>query len=102
VGQRLEGAADLVTSDLAPKLSGIAVRDQALSFELIESTVEFARDALKPGGAIVVKLFMGAQFEQIRSLFEYNFGKIDIVRTKASRAGSAELYLIGRDLRAPR
>jgi 23S rRNA (uridine2552-2'-O)-methyltransferase len=102
VAERLEGAADLVTSDLAPKLSGIAARDQALSLELIEGAVEFARAALKPGGAIVVKLFMGSLFEQVRSMFEHNFRRIDIVRTKASRAGSAELYLVARDFHAAR
>jgi 23S rRNA (uridine2552-2'-O)-methyltransferase len=102
VAEGLEGAADLVTSDLAPKLSGIAERDQALSLELIESAVEFARSVLRPGGAMVAKLFMGSRFEQIRSVFERNFGRIDLVRTKASRVGSAELYLVGRDFDAAR
>ena len=100
VSEKLGGGADLVTSDLAPKLSGIRERDQARSAELIEIAVDFARTILRPGGAMVAKLFMGAEFSQTRKLFERDFARVEVVRTQASRPGSAELYMVARGLRA--
>jgi len=99
VAGALAGCADLVTSDLSPKLTGIAERDQALSLELIESALEFARAILKPGGAMVAKLFMSASFEAVRSRFARYFATVEVVRTRASRPGSAELYLVARKFR---
>lgn len=99
VGEKLGGSADLVTSDLSPKLSGIKERDQARSAELLETALEFARTILKPGGAMVAKLFMGAEFGQMRRLFERDFASVEVVRTRASRPGSAELYLVARGFR---
>ncbi len=95
----LEGRADLVTSDLAPKLSGIAEHDQARAAELIGGALTIAKEVLRPGGAMVAKIFMGGEFEATRALFGREFAKSEIVRTKATRPGSAELYLIGRDFR---
>lgn len=97
VMRALGGAADLVTSDLAPKLTGIAERDQALSFELIKSALDFASAVLKPGGAMVAKLFMGSSFDEVRTCFERRFARVEVVRTRASRAGSAELYLVAQN-----
>jgi 23S rRNA (uridine2552-2'-O)-methyltransferase len=99
VRTELGGRADLVTSDLAPKLSGIAARDEARSRELIDSALRFAIAALKPGGAMVVKLFMGAQFKDIVDAFREHFASVEVTRTKASRPGSSELYIIARGFR---
>jgi 23S rRNA (uridine2552-2'-O)-methyltransferase len=99
VSNTLGSAADLVTSDLSPKLSGIAERDQALSSELLETALEFASGVLRPGGAMVAKLFMGSGFDQSRARFEARFARIDVVHTRASRPGSAELYLVARNFR---
>jgi 23S rRNA (uridine2552-2'-O)-methyltransferase len=99
VQSELGGRADLVTSDLAPKLTGIAARDEARSRELIDCALSFAVTMLKPGGAMVAKLFMGAQFKDIVDSFKQHFAKVEVTRTKASRPGSSELYLIARDFR---
>lgn len=99
VAQALGGPADLVTSDLSPKLSGVADRDQALSLELIETALDFACGVLKPGGAMVAKLFMGGSFDEVRARFERCFARVEVVRTRASRPGSAELYLVARNFR---
>jgi 23S rRNA (uridine2552-2'-O)-methyltransferase len=101
VTARLGGPADLVTCDIAPKLSGIADHDQARSQELLEAGLSFARTILKPGGAMVAKLFMGAGFENALAPFREAFAQIDLTRTKATRPGSSELYLIARGNRAP-
>jgi len=100
VQRELGGRADLVTSDLAPKLTGIAARDEARSRELIDCALTFATTVLKPGAAMVVKLFMGAQFKQIVDSFKVHFASVEVTRTKASRPGSSELYVVARDFRA--
>jgi 23S rRNA (uridine2552-2'-O)-methyltransferase len=92
----LGSAADLVTSDLAPKLSGIADRDQARSRELINAAVDLARALLKPGGAMATKVFMGPGFQELRSLFSDDFTRVEVVRTRATRPGSSELYVVAR------
>ena len=98
----LGGAADLVTSDLAPKLTGIAARDQARSRELIDAAIEFAARVLKPGGAMVTKMFMGEEFKEVIAEFKRHFGEIEVTRTKASRPGSSELYVIARNFQRQR
>ncbi len=97
--EALGGPADLVTSDLAPKLSGIKDRDEARLVELLEAALTVARDVLKPDGAMVAKVFMGGGFEAARALFAQDFGRCEVVRTRATRPGSSELYLVARDFR---
>jgi 23S rRNA (uridine2552-2'-O)-methyltransferase len=99
VQKELGGRADLVTSDLAPKLTGIAARDEARSRELIDSALSFAVTILRPGAAMVTKLFMGAEFKDVVDSFKRHFGKVEVTRTKASRPGSSELYIIAREFR---
>jgi len=96
VADALGSAADLVTSDLAPKLSGIAARDQASTRELFEAALDLACALLRPGGAMIAKAFMGPEFKTIRTLFARHFARVDAVRTRASRPGSSELYLVAR------
>jgi 23S rRNA (uridine2552-2'-O)-methyltransferase len=100
VAAALGSAADLVTSDLAPKLSGIAERDQAKLRQLLEAALDWARALLKPGGAMIAKVFMGPAFEEMSALFAHDFTRVQAVRTRASRPGSSELYLVARGFRA--
>jgi 23S rRNA (uridine2552-2'-O)-methyltransferase len=93
----LGGLADLVTCDVSPKLSGITDRDQARAQELLTAALGFARHTLRPGGAMIAKLFMGTAFEDSLAMFRESFAQVDLTRTKATRPGSSELYLIGRD-----
>ena len=100
VADLLGGSADLVTSDLAPKLSGIADRDRAQMEELLEVALAVSRTLLRPRGAMVAKLFMGPGFEALIARFKQYFGRVEVARTRASRPGSAELYVVARDFRA--
>lgn len=100
IAQRLGGPADLITSDLAPKLSGVRARDQARSHELIEAALAVAEQSLRPGGAMVAKLFMGLDFEPIVARFKRRFADVRVARTKAARPGSSELYVVARYFRA--
>jgi 23S rRNA (uridine2552-2'-O)-methyltransferase len=95
--QALDGAAvDLVMSDMAPNISGMATVDQAKAMYLAELALEFGRTHLKPGGDFVVKLFQGTDFDsfvlQVRSLFD----KVRVIKPKASRPRSREVYLLAR------
>ena len=96
----LGAPADLVTSDLAPHLSGVAERDQARMLELSLAALECARAVLRPGGAMIAKLFMGGAFAQAVAAFARDFARTERTRTRASRPGSAELYLVARGFRA--
>jgi 23S rRNA (uridine2552-2'-O)-methyltransferase len=52
---------------------------------------------LKPGGALVAKLFMGGSFDEVRTCFERRFARVEVVRTRVSRPGSAELYIVAQN-----
>ena len=100
--QRLEdvlgdAAVDLVMSDMAPNMSGMATVDQAKAMYLAELALEFARAWLKPGGDFVVKLFQGADFDAYVREVRRHFAKVQVVKPKASRARSKEVYLLARD-----
>jgi 23S rRNA (uridine2552-2'-O)-methyltransferase len=95
----LGGPADLLVSDMAPKLSGIKARDEARCEELLNLALQTAAEMLKPGGAMIAKAFMSGDFAKILNAFRARFGAVDIVRTNATRPGSRELYLVGRDFR---
>jgi 23S rRNA (uridine2552-2'-O)-methyltransferase len=96
----LGGPAELVTSDLAPKLSGITARDQAQSERLLAAARNFARRVLKPGGALVAKVFMGGDFKQIVEDFERDYEHVEVTRPVATRPGSSELYVIARGFKS--
>jgi len=98
--QALAGAAvDLVLSDMAPNISGIDSADQAASVNLAELAVEFARAHLRPGGALLVKLFQGEGFDDFLRNLRQTFEKVSIRKPQASRARSREIYLLARGLR---
>lgn len=97
---RLAGAAvDLVLSDMAPNLSGVATVDQARSIYLCELALDFARRHLKPGGQFLVKVFQGEGFMGFRKAMDEVFLSVQVRKPKASRDRSAEVYLLGVGLR---
>jgi len=94
---RSEGRApyDAVLSDLAPKTSGVHGVDEARSLGLAERALDLSLHVLRPGGTFVVKLFMGAGFEEFRAQCRLGFGAIKVVKPEASVARrSKELYLL--------
>ncbi len=91
---------DLVVSDMAPNLSGIADTDAARIEHLIELAVDFSRQHLKPDGSLVVKLFHGGAYEPAVALFRDTFRVVKPVKPKASRDKSSETFLVGRGLKA--
>jgi 23S rRNA (uridine2552-2'-O)-methyltransferase len=88
-------AVDLVVSDMAPNLSGIAASDAARVAHLVELAVEFATRHLKPDGALVCKCFHGSGYSQLVKLFKDRFRVARPIKPKASRDKSAETFLVG-------
>ncbi len=86
---------DLVISDMAPNISGIAMADQARAMDLAELALDFASNHLKPGGAFLVKVFHGAGFENFMREMRSRFAKVVARKPKASRDRSSEQYLLG-------
>ena len=95
--QALEGKpVDLVLSDMAPNMSGTRVVDQTRAIYLAELALDMARLILKPGGAFVAKLFMGAGFEEYQKNARNSFSGLANRKPKASRDRSREVYLVGK------
>jgi 23S rRNA (uridine2552-2'-O)-methyltransferase len=90
---------DLVLSDMAPNLSGIASSDSARIAHLIELALDFSLKHLRPEGALVVKLFHGSGYSQLVELFKKTFRNVRPIKPKASRDRSAETFLVGIGLK---
>ena len=91
--------ADVVVSDMAPNLSGIASADAARITHLVELAVEFSKVHLKPQGALVVKLFHGGSYSPLVQLFKETFKVVKPIKPKASRDKSSETFLVGMELK---
>ena len=88
-------AVDLVVSDMAPNMSGIAVSDQAKSMYLAELAYAFAMEKLNPNGRFLVKVFQGREFDAFLLCMRASFKRVQIRKPKASRDRSNEVYLLG-------
>ncbi len=90
---------DLVLSDMAPNLSGIDSVDQPRAMHLAELALDFATRHLKPGGDLLMKLFQGSGFQELVTVVRRNFATVRMRKPEASRARSAEVYLLARSYR---
>jgi 23S rRNA (uridine2552-2'-O)-methyltransferase len=93
-------AVDVVVSDMAPNLSGIASADAARISHLVELAVEFCQSHLKKDGALVVKVFHGGGYSDMVKLFQDTFKVVKPFKPKASRDKSAENFLVGMGLKS--
>jgi 23S rRNA (uridine2552-2'-O)-methyltransferase len=100
--QALDGRlADVVVSDMAPNLSGLAAVDSARIEHLVELALDFCQHHLKPQGALVVKVFHGSGYDQWVKLFKAHFKLVKPIKPKASRDKSSETFLVGLGLITP-
>lgn len=90
---------DLVISDMAPNMSGVASIDQPAGMALVELALDMARSTLKPGGHLVMKLFQGAGTDALIQEARTAFEQVLIRKPQASRARSKEVYLVAKQLR---
>ena len=86
---------DLVIADMAPNISGVKDVDQAGATYLTELALEFSKDWLKPNGNFLVKVFIGAGFDDMVKTMRGHFDKVVTRKPKASRDRSSEVYLLG-------
>jgi 23S rRNA (uridine2552-2'-O)-methyltransferase len=101
VEQALGGeSVDLVLSDMAPNISGIASADQARAIGLAELALEFAVKHLKPQGNFLVKTFHGAGYDGLVNTLRRSFQQVHTRKPDASRSRSSEVYLLGKGLKA--
>jgi len=91
-----ERRADLVMSDMAPNISGNRSIDQPRSMQLADEALLFAEEVLSPGGDFLVKLFQGEGFDAYVQQIRAKFRRARLIKPKASRAGSREIYLLAR------
>lgn len=99
--RRLDGSwIDVVLSDMAPNLSGVATADQARSIMLCELALDFAVRRLRTSGRFLVKVFQGEGFMAFRREMARYFLSVQVRKPKASRDRSAEVYLLGSQPRA--
>ena len=92
---------DLVISDMAPNLSGVAMADAARIEHICDLALEFAQKHLKPEGALLVKCFHGSGYSQIVEKFKRQFKTVAARKPKASRDKSSETFILGRVLKRP-
>ena len=92
-----ENGADLVMSDMAPNITGTKVVDQPRSMYLAELALDLARRVLNPRGSLVCKVFQGEGCDAFVRDARNSFERVRVIKPKASRPGSREVYLVARN-----
>jgi 23S rRNA (uridine2552-2'-O)-methyltransferase len=92
----LGGPADLVLSDMAANTVGHPQTDHLRTMALVEAGLEFAREALRPGGAYVAKVLAGGADSDLVAALKRNFATVKHAKPPASRKGSSEWYVIAQ------
>ncbi len=97
----LDGAADVVLSDMAAPSTGHAQTDHLRVMGLVELALDFAESVLAPGGAFIAKVLQGGTEAELLARLKKTFAKVRHVKPPASRAESSELYLVATGFRPP-
>lgn len=100
IRNNLPRQADVVISDVSPKISGVWSVDHFRSIELVRATLSISGQVLRPGGNMLVKVFQGELFDEFLNEVRKKFEFIKISKPPASRKGSAEAYIIAKGLRS--
>jgi len=98
----LGGPADVVLSDMAANATGHARTDHLKIMALVETAADFAREVLSPGGAFLAKVLQGGTEAALLASLKRDFTSVKHIKPPASRADSAELYLLATGFRAQR
>ncbi|SFL82530.1 23S rRNA (uridine(2552)-2'-O)-methyltransferase RlmE [Marinobacter zhejiangensis] len=88
--------ADVVISDMAPNMSGMAAVDIPSAMGLVELALDMARQVLRPGGVFVAKVFQGEGFDALLKDMRGSFNSVVSRKPDSSRARSREIYLVGK------
>ena len=90
---------NLVLSDMAPNISGIKERDNALMIGLVDRVLFSVDNFLEKKGSVLIKVFHGESLDYTNSALKERFNKVKISKPKASRPNSKEIYIIGKELK---
>ena len=90
------GGADLVMSDMAPNITGVAAVDEAAQIELCGATLDFVREFLQPGGSLLIKLFQSSETDAIVDEISRRFRDLRRRKPPASRSHSREFYVVAK------
>ena len=99
IAEALEGPADVVLSDMASPATGHAGTDHLRIMALAEAALEFACATLAPGGAFIAKVYQGGTEHQLLAAIKRRFKTVKHAKPPASRAQSAETYLVALGFR---
>lgn len=91
---------DLVISDMAPNMSGMEAVDIPRAMYMAELALDFARQTLKPGGTLLVKLFQGEGYDAYLKALKSSFSRVITRKPRASRNRSREIYALASGYRA--
>lgn len=94
IAKALGGRADLVLSDAAPKLSGIADVDRGAMAELHHAALALCESLLAEGGSLIMKAFPGAEADAVRAELRRRFARVAEVRPEGKRSTSKEFYWV--------
>ena len=94
LAKNTNGAADVVVSDMAPNTVGHQKTDHLRQMVLLEYAFDFARRALKPGGAFVAKSFTGGTTNELLKQIKQDFDTVHHVKPNASRKDSVEMFIV--------
>ena len=97
--QHLGGQADLVLSDMAANTTGHRATDHLRIIALCEVALDFACEVLAPGGGFLAKVFQGGTENELLALLKKSFRSVRHVKPNASRADSAETYVLATGFR---
>jgi 23S rRNA (uridine2552-2'-O)-methyltransferase len=97
--EMMGGPADVVLSDMAANATGHRQTDHLKIMALVEAAAEFAAEVLKPGGAFLAKVIQGGTEGTLLAMLKRDFASVKHVKPAASRADSAELYVLATGFR---
>ncbi|MBS7647281.1 RlmE family RNA methyltransferase [Candidatus Bathyarchaeota archaeon] len=98
--EKLPKKAEVVISDVSPNISGIWELDHARQIDLAQKALEIALEILKPNGNFFVKVFQGDMLDDFVAKVKRYFREVKVIKPKASRARSSELFVLGVHLKA--
>lgn len=99
IGEALGGKVDVLLSDMAAPATGHRRTDHLRIVGLAEAVIQFAHDVLAPGGALCCKVFQGGAERELLAFLRRSFRSVRHVKPKASRAESAEMYVVATGFR---
>jgi 23S rRNA (uridine2552-2'-O)-methyltransferase len=91
--------ADVVLSDASPNISGVWEVDHARQIDLAAQALKIALSVLRPSGNFFVKVFEGDMLADFVKTVEKHFGTVKVIKPKASRAKSSEMFLLAMNLK---